>query len=221
MDTRTLARVLVLQRSLQQPLDSPVFSLGLGITPGFPGSETLKLRMDHRATHKDLYLAEAHHHNDEPPKSREPVLPINPLSLLLIHLSEEPRLSDLGLWLLRVPHTVTFQGKGCRREGVKTRERKTSHTVLLPLWLGLSLLCPGYTHLHPFTRSSRRLNPRGRMQLVGWLSWSIAPFPSSHTCLCRLRLCLASREEPQTLFLVTGVLVLPSPRKEGWGQITG
>lgn len=82
---------------------SPVFSLGLGITPGFPGSEALRLGMDHRAAHKGLYLAEAYHHTDEPPKSCEPILPINPLPLLLIHLSEEPRLSDLGLWLLRFP----------------------------------------------------------------------------------------------------------------------
>ena len=124
LDIKTLA---CLSLGLQQLLNSPVFSLVLGITPGFPGAEVLRLGMDHRAAHKGLYLAEAHHHTDEPPKSREPILPIHPLSLLLIHLSEEPRLSDLGLWLLRFLILSPAKEKDVGGKERKTRERKTSH----------------------------------------------------------------------------------------------
>lgn len=83
--------------------------------------------MDHRAAHKGLYLTEARHHTDEPPKSREPILPINPLSLLLIHLSEEPRLSDLRLWLLRFLILSPAKEKDVGGKERKTMERKTSH----------------------------------------------------------------------------------------------
>lgn len=80
--------------------------------------------MDHRAAHKGLYLAEARHHTDESPKSREPILPINPLSLLLIHLSEDAPALRLGAVASQIPHTVTCQGKGCRREGEEDEGEK-------------------------------------------------------------------------------------------------
>lgn len=50
LDTRTLdSLALGLQRSLHLLLNSPAFSLGLGITPGFPGSEAFRLGLDRTA----------------------------------------------------------------------------------------------------------------------------------------------------------------------------
>lgn len=45
--TTPCALALGLQDSHQWLLDSPTVSLGLGITPGFPGSEALSLGLDH------------------------------------------------------------------------------------------------------------------------------------------------------------------------------